>query len=459
MRALARQAKTYPEFALGWLDDEIASLRLSGQDAALAHAIYDAAVRRWVTLEYLLNLDVSQGFANLEPRVRAALLGGGAQILFLDRVPVHAVINHAVEWAKALVRPGAGGLVNAVLRKLAARRGEQTEIRGRWERRGDELPLGNGKALALVGTQLPDWTTDPLGALGAATSHPKVLLEYWAKTRPLEQVIRLASHSLVTPPVVLHTAGADEAERKELEALSRPHSRSSSHRVWTSDHGELGRFLSGTDRCWVQDVSSSHAVDSLAGLGLRPKLILDLCAGNGTKTRQLARVFDSARIIATDVDQDRLATLQRVFAKSEQVGVVPARSLRSPESPVMAEVWGKADLVLLDVPCSNSGVLARRPEAKYRFSAASLGTMTDMQRQIIADTVPLVAGAGEGKWKGRIVYSTCSLEAQENQAQAAWALKWHRLAAHHEHRQEPEGVPGEDSVGYQDGAYSVVLGG
>ena len=163
----------------------------------------------------------------------------------------------------------------------------------------------------------------------------------------------------------------------------------------------------------------------------------------GTKTRQLAQVHSNATIIASDIEPARLEILRKVFAGSERVQVIEANRLR--------EFDGRADLLLLDVPCSNTGVLARRVEAKYRFNRTSLQSLIDLQRQIVADSIPLLAP------RGRIVYSTCSIEPAENREQAEWIAKWHRMRIAADRLRLPEGLPGEDSAAYGDGGYFAVL--
>jgi 16S rRNA (cytosine967-C5)-methyltransferase len=122
---------------------------------------------------------------------------------------------------------------------------------------------------------------------------------------------------------------------------------------------------------------------------------------------------------------------------------------------VRLEGAGTADLVLLDVPCSNTGVLPRRPEARYRFSADSLASVAGVQRQIIADSIPLLIDT-PGR-RGAILYSTCSLEPEENAAQPVWARRWHRFEAAKGSFTEPAGAPGGPATGYRDGAYSVLM--
>jgi len=192
----------------------------------------------------------------------------------------------------------------------------------------------------------------------------------------------------------------------------------------------------------VQDAGSSEAVLSVTDL--RPRVIVDVCAGRGTKTRQLRALFPDARIVASEVDADRLADLRRAFAHDGRVEVMPAGRLVEHLGP-------SGDLVLLDVPCSNTGVLARRAEAKYRVDRASLGRLVGVQRQIIADAIPVLAPSGS------VLYSTCSLEREENEDQAGWAAQWHPLRPERERRSEPAGVPGEGPATYRDGSYSVLL--
>jgi 16S rRNA (cytosine967-C5)-methyltransferase len=453
-RRLSRQAVRFPDMEIGGLDDSHASMRtIDDRDAAFAHAIYDAGVRRWLTLRALLAPLTSQPFDEMEARVRGALFGAAAQIAFLDRVPVHAVINHAVEWCKVRIRPGAGAVANAVLRRFAAivldEAGEKRREAG-WQNGRDELPLGDGTSLRLREAVLPE---DELERLGVATSCPIELIGAWRSRWELADVVRLAQHGLASPPTVLNLKHARADARGLLEGLVTPHA-SASHAVFTGSRVDLRRILSSRDDVWVQDAGASGAVDSVADLPIKGGLIVDLCAGQGTKTRQLLHTFPEASIVATDVDGPRRETLERVFANHERVRVLPMKQLR-------AECLEKADLVLLDVPCSNTGVLARRPEAKYRCSSATIESLTNVQRQIIADTIPLVSrGSGAEGARGRILYSTCSLEQDENDAIAGaggWAAKWHSFAPSRVRRELPRGGPGQDASEYQDGAYSALL--
>ena len=95
---------------------------LDAREAALAHTIVDQAIRRWITVEHMVRVCAMREPSELEPRVRAAILSGAVQLLFLDRIPTHAAIDETVEWAKTRVRPGAAGITNAILRRIASAR-------------------------------------------------------------------------------------------------------------------------------------------------------------------------------------------------------------------------------------------------------------------------------------------------------------------------------------------------
>lgn len=413
----------------------------------MARAIYDCVLRRWLTLEALLGPRLTRPIETIEPRVRAALLAGAAQVLFFDRVPAHAAIHETVEWAKRRVRPGAGGMVNAVLRRtseLVVGIDDPSEDGAAWSGLDgpdsiprDRLPLADGRTAVLSGEVLPE---APGARAAAATSHPEWLLERWAMTYGWAAALQIGMHGLVVPPVILNTEFC-----REPDGLGncRPHD-VDGHMVFEGDHETLGSMLSSRSDVWVQDPASAEALRRVRSLS--PSVVIDVCAGNGTKTHQLTNLFPHAEIVACDPDHRRSQRLRRAFEGHPRVRVIEFGSLYETE-------LGRADLVLLDVPCSNTGVLARRLEARYRVGRKLLKRLADEQRQIIADSIRLLRPGGS------ILYSTCSLEPEENSAHSTWAAKWHRLSAGEPAAILPNGAPGEDPTGYRDGSWSVLLSG
>ncbi|MCA9299227.1 MAG: hypothetical protein KDA28_09185, partial [Phycisphaerales bacterium] len=239
--ALAAQATRFPDCLP--LDPDTASL--DERDAALAHRIYDVAMRRWHTLEFLLGRHLRQEFRALEPRMRAVLLSGAAQIVFLDRVPTHAAIDESVEWAKRHIRPKAGGMVNAVLRKVASDLGDTTD-----EARDDRaaIPRSDGRFIELREAILPD---DDLTRLVVTTSVPRWVLDTWCAAHGVPRAWSLALHAIIEPPIIVNTAHATAPVPDDWLAHESP-----GHHVATG----VAPLATRRD-LWAQDPSSSASVD------------------------------------------------------------------------------------------------------------------------------------------------------------------------------------------------------
>jgi 16S rRNA (cytosine967-C5)-methyltransferase len=401
---------------------------LSTQDAGLATAIHRTALQRWITLEYLLNRTLSKRLETLEPGVQAVLVTGAAQLVFMDRLPAHAVVDEQVKLARRLVRPGAAGLVNAVLRKVAEMFAAVEPDR-QWEPACDLLPLDGG-CVRLTGPLLP--ATDRTARhLAVATSHPKYLVNRWISAFGEEKATRYCLQGVEPPPIIVTVEPGFGLEATEQ---CQPHQQPG-YVVWRGDHGELLDFLQQDDSRRVQDPASAKPVESTRDLNV--SLALDFCAGRGTKTRQLAVMHPKARIAATDIDDARRSALKRSVQRLGNVRVV------GPES----QPREKLDLLVLDVPCSNTAVLARRPEARYRFDSRTLNSLVTLQRQIIRKTAGWV---GPG---GAILYSTCSLEHEENRAQASWLAGLVKGSIVHEQQEWPAGR----LTSYQDGGYHALV--
>lgn len=432
----ARQMRRFPDLDIEGPDVD----RLDHRDAAFALAIHDNLVRRWFTLQYLAELHISRPWEECPAGVRAALLVGAAQIVGMDRVPVSAAVNESVGWTRAVAGQRASSVVNAVLRRIAelvVPEDGNRIIRDQWTDQLDELPRSEGGAIALAAPVLP---TDSLDRLETVTSVPRDLLRAWAKSLNAIEVKKLSLHGLRSAPVVLNAAHATTPLPPEAIVHSAP-----GHFVWAGDHDGLLALLRSRSDVWVQDPASSLAVESAAHL--KPTLIVDSCAGLGTKTRQLAATFPEARIIATDIDRPRLGSLRRTFEGHARVEVI--------EYPQLLDFAGKADLIMLDVPCSNTGVLGRRVEAKYRYSDRAADELVNAQRQIVADSIRLLRPRREGG--ATVLYSTCSLDTRENENQARWMVRWHDLDIVREARRLPAGAPGEDPATYSDGSYAALL--
>ena len=428
--SLIEKAITFPDLNIEPLSVE----GLDGRDAALAVAIEQAALRRWLSLVAVLEHCLDRPWDNVQPELQGPFLTGAAQILLFDRIPEHAAVNHAVDWVKVNGPRKASGFVNAVLRSIARLPKKVVETSDRSDQHNaHDLPLGDGRTLRFENAI---FAQDHLAQLAQQTSHPESLIARWIGRFGEQATIELCHHNLIQPPTILTGPGIARLQSLDMT----PHNNTSCA-VFEGDHFALQTLLDQHPDIWVQDSASRKPAELTRHL--EPKLIVDVCAGLGTKTHQLALMHPNAKIVATDVHPGRREVLHDRFRDNEQVEIVTIGQLDM--------LNGQVDLIVLDVPCSNTGVLARRVEAKYRASKATILELVDVQRQIIADAIPM---RNDG---GAILYATCSIEPDENEKQAEWISKWHKLKVSREEFTMPVGQPGDDAATYHDGGYACLM--
>lgn len=451
--ALTAAAERFPDIP----PDLLVVEGLAPRDRALAIALYRTAMQRWLTAEHLINRVASRPVMKMQPALQAVLIGGAVQLVFIDGLPAYAVINDAVDLAKRRVDPKAGGLVNAVLRKVAAMPAGRAEQP--WNPDATAVPDGRGGILRLSGPLLPV-RSDAVPHLAAATSYPPPLVHRWIETLGLSAAAALCEAGTRMPT----TFTWDE----------RGHCS-----VWDGNAGELAAWVKGHPLRRVQDPASAKPVQSTAAM--QPRRVLDLCAGRGTKTRQLRALHPQAHLTAWDPDEDRRRDLAEVAAGLFELSEAFSADVSGggpgepPGSVEVAEPSGAYDLILLDVPCSNLGVLARRPEARYRWDDRRLATVTALQRRIIDRAAEHVerggagpgsgngAGPGEaggadgadgaGRAGGVVLYSTCSIDPEENEQQAEYLAQ--RVGGNIIHQETI--LPGGFGREYHDGSYHACV--
>jgi len=399
---------------------------LSARDARLAVAIHRTVLQRYLTLEYLLDQHLKKPLRTCEPMLAAILLSGAAQLVFMDKIPAHAAIDESVQLAKNILRAGAGKLANAVLRRVA------DDIAGHepdttYTPSCDTLPAASG-IIRLARPLLPE---DEHAQLAIATSHPVDLIQHHAsrglsEAKPRIDLLNFLLHNLQTAPTIVHSPDAPPAD------CAAPHEQPGFY-LWQGSHTQLVDFLGAAPGRWVQDPTAAAAAQAARDLPARR--IVDFCAGRGTKSRQLKYLHPAAEVIATDPDAERF----------KQLELVP--DITAVAHDAIGQHAGRADLLVLDVPCSNTGVLARRLEARYRFSAASLASVVDLQCEIFREAAGLLAPAGH------VLYTTCSIEPEENQQQTE------RLAAELDAKiiAQHTTLPGGSDTTYHDGGYFALL--
>lgn len=337
--------------------------------------VRNRTVFEWLEGKWLKKLPQS-GF-------RAVLWVGLYQVLFME-VEAYAAINETVEAAKS--RPGGVGaskMINAVLRRAQRERDHVLED---LQKQPPYLRL----------------------------SHPRFLFERWIRQYGEADAVKLAEWNNLPPATTLRIEqravdAADFIDRLRgagIEPLLHPFSDREIFLVLP--RGVAVTKVPGYDEGWftVQDPATSVAVDLLAP---RPgECILDACAAPGGKTAMIAgRMNGQGELVAMDRHADRIAVLKE---NQKRLGLdwieIVQGDARDPQKTLVDR---KFDAVLLDVPCLNTGVLRRRADARWRIDPERIDRITELQYEI------LTACAGLLKEKGRLVYSTCSLEAEENE--------------------------------------------
>ena len=353
--------------------------KLSSSDHGLATEIV-MGVLRWRSLldQRLANVS-SQNLERLDPEVLTALRLGLYQLQFLSRVPARAAIFESVELVKAARKSSAAAFVNAILRKARQNNAEST-------------------------LEAIERCADT-GQLAACSAHPEWLVVRWVERYGLASARHICVHNQSVPVTAIHMYD-DQSEKELAEAglLLRPGLLvSSARQVGSGDVTKTAAYRDG--RISIQD-EASQLIALLAGHGER---ILDCCAAPGSKTTLLAKHNPRARVLASELHPHR-ARLLRHLVSFPNVHVVVADARQLPFAAGF-------DRILADVPCSGTGTLARNPEIKWRLKPEDL---TDLPAR---QTAILKSALGQLAVGGRLVYSTCSLEREENETVVEAALE------------------------------------
>lgn len=360
---------------------------LAGRERRFAMELAFGCIRLRGRLDAELATLVHRPLGTLEPSVRAWLRLGLYQLREM-RVPSHAAVDEAVAGARLAAGRGAGGLVNAVLRAAAAG------------------PPADGV--------FPDPGKDPLGHLTSYGSHPEWLVRRWLDRWGFETAARLVEHDNRPPPVVLRLLDDRQTCADAARAVEDAGARLRPVLGWPRScelvEGEPGETLAHLDAV-IQDPAASAVVD-YAGPDLEGP-VLEACAAPGTKTLVLARVARNARpLVAADVSPARLTLAAEGASRAGVDALLVAMDARRP-------AVARSRTVLLDAPCTGTGVLRRRPDARWRLDAARLASLVELQRDLLDACAGLVDAGG------LLVYSTCSLEPEENARQVTGFLERH----------------------------------
>jgi len=413
------QRLTSGEFTENLLETALAAARLPPADRGLCHELVCGVVRWQATLDRLIARKTAPG-REQRPALQNLLRLGLYQIFWLDRIPPHAAVHETVELAKRSGYGAQAGFINAVLRGCL--------------READ----GIGKILAAMKVSQP--------ALG--WSHPEWLVEKWRRQFGDEKMRQLLEWNN-TPPMTFARVNTLKTDAGKLVERWREENVEYDFftRDWTGEslafelksHPPLNSLPSFRDGWfYLQDPGTLLAP---ARLGAQPgEAVLDLCAAPGGKTTFIAqRMNNTGKIIAQDISPDRLKLIRENCAR---LGATCVEAIL-PSAP---DSWPSVfDRILIDAPCSNTGVMRRRVDLRWRISPEEISRLQKSQIELLDQA------ATKLKPGGVLVYSTCSLEPEENSE-----VVKRFLAAHIDFKLEAERqlLPFADQV---DGAYVARL--
>ncbi len=338
---------------------------LSVADRHLATTLVLGVLRWQIALDKRIRAFLSRPNARLDPEVRIALRLGAFQLLHLDRIPAHAAIDESVELAKHAGHGFASRMVNAVLRKLA------------------------------VGRESGE------GACDVRDAYPAWMVERWNRVYGNEGANAICTWGQAEPPTTVRLAepSVEDELRRDGIVLGPGQLLRAARTVVSGEVMASSAFREGRVR--FQD-EGSQLVAEIAAFKAG-KRILDACAAPGGKTMILADRNPEARIVACEASAQRLARLrERLVPFAERV------ECRLRDAAKISED-GAYDVVLADVPCSGTGTLGRNPEIRYRLRLDDLPRQAERQIAILGASLRAVRSGGH------VLYSTCSLEPEEDQ--------------------------------------------
>ena len=374
----------------------VADERLRGDDRALCYELVLGVLRRQAWLDGVLEHFGNRRMEAVDLPVRLALRLALYQLRFLSRIPPSAAVNESVNLVRAAGLWSAASFANAVLRRAT--------------REPDYDPVAD--------------VSDPVAKLAIETSHPQWLIEHWIGTFGLDEAAALARANNEPAPVAFRLTARtieneDEAQRitNQLTAVGVELQISkiapNSWRVIGDRRARL-RELSREGLIYLQDEASqlvAHLLSAQSG-----DRVLDVCAAPGSKATHTATLAPAAFVVAADLYEHRLRTLRQLAAIQGNDSIQVVVHDATCDLPF---VEASFDRVLVDAPCSGTGTLRRNPEIRWRIRPADIADLASKQERILANAAKMVRPGGT------LLYSTCSIEWDENETVAEHFIREH----------------------------------
>ena len=366
----------------GYLKAAICKNGLDHRDAALATRLGYGVLQNQQLLDFYIGAYCSQTPAHLEPIVLDVLRLGAYQILFMDRIPNNAAVSESVELIKSYDRERAAGLVNAVLRKIAANR--------------DQLP--------------PIPQEDALTYLSIRYSHPRWLVQRSVELLGREEAEAFLACNNEAVETTIQWNPLRGTEEELLRSLEEGGVQAEAH-AWlrgcytlrkTGNIEHLSAFREG--RFLVQDAAAK--LTALAA-GVRPGMqVMDICAAPGGKSFAMAMAMeDRGHIASFDLHRSKI---RLIHESAQRLGISCITAEAANGKVLLPEYVGQADAVLCDVPCSGLGIIRKKPDIRLK-EEKELGSLPNVQHDILENAAHYV------KPGGALVYSTCTILPRENE--------------------------------------------
>lgn len=384
------------------LRSELEGRGVEGRELAFAYELSHGVLRRERLLDHVLLGFAHRGLPK-DPQQRVALRLGAYQLLFLATMKSHAAVHETV----GLVVHSNRGFANAILRRVAGSVQSRTPTS---EDDVKEVALP-GDRTAVLSKALP---SDETKRLAVVHSLPDWLARRFAAQHGVDGLRAIAAAASETPGIYLRTSRSTELVSLQRELLQ------AKVEVEATDHERLLRWMGGSSpfatasfqagQFVVQDPTAMRAAEAVP---CKPgDTVVDLCAAPGTKTTWLAEcVQPSGRVLAYDIDATRLG---RIAENAERLQLSDVIRVVADSAELTI-----ADCVLADVPCSNSGVLGRRVEARRRLEPSTFEELPKLQKELLERAFQLTRPGGH------TVYSTCSIDREENESVVEAVLTAH----------------------------------
>ncbi len=362
------------------------------RDRAFVTRLSEGTLERLLTIDYILNQTSKTPVKKMKPVIRTILRMSVYQLLYMDGVPDSAVCNEAVKLVKAKGFQGLSGFVNGVLRTVARNREH-------WQEE----------------SAYPEKNSMPVQYLSIRYSLPEWLCSYFTEEYGMEKAEKIAAGSLRNPKTTIRCnitkiSKQELAERLKARGFQTEPGVYAKDALYLDGYDALEKIPEFTDGLFQVQDESSMLVAELAGLK-KDDVVLDVCSAPGGKALHAANILETlggGTVIARDISEKKTALInenaKRLAVKNITVEVADATRLD-------ASMIEAADVVIADLPCSGIGIMAKKPEIRYRMTIENQKELVKLQKQILENAHLYV------KPGGILMYSTCTINKEENEKQ------------------------------------------